>query len=115
MMCSATDRTVGDGWRHDDGAAVCHGRLEPSEVRGDGELRVGRVGRPGWQRFFDNSVPDGGHGGPGVARISADGTEAWLLTDHLGSVVGVTDGGGSLVDQVVYDAFGNITRRATPR
>jgi RHS repeat-associated protein len=43
------------------------------------------------------------------ARIGSTGTAAWLLTDHLGSLVGVTDNSGTLQDTVAYDAFGNIT------
>jgi RHS repeat-associated protein len=43
------------------------------------------------------------------ARIGSTGTAAWILTDHLGSVVGVTDGSGVLKDKLAYDGFGNIT------
>jgi RHS repeat-associated protein len=43
------------------------------------------------------------------ARIGSDGTAAWLLTDHLGSVVGVTDNSGALLDTIGYDGYGNIT------
>jgi RHS repeat-associated protein len=42
------------------------------------------------------------------ARVAADGTGAWLLTDHLGSVVGVTDNNGVLKDTIAYDGYGNI-------
>jgi RHS repeat-associated protein len=42
------------------------------------------------------------------ARVAADGTGAWLLTDHLGSVVGVTDNSGVLKDTIAYDGYGNI-------
>jgi RHS repeat-associated protein len=48
------------------------------------------------------------------ARIGSDGTVAWLLTDHLGSVVGVTDNSGVLKDTLLYDAWGNITSESTP-
>jgi RHS repeat-associated protein len=48
------------------------------------------------------------------ARIASDGTAAWLLTDHLGSVVGVTDNSGVLKDSILYDAWGNITSESTP-
>jgi RHS repeat-associated protein len=34
---------------------------------------------------------------------------AWLLTDHLGSVVSVTDNSGVLQDTIRYDGYGNIT------
>jgi RHS repeat-associated protein len=43
------------------------------------------------------------------ARIASDGTAAWLLTDHLGSVVGVTNNSGVLKDTILYDAWGNKT------
>jgi RHS repeat-associated protein len=43
------------------------------------------------------------------ARVASDGTAAWLLTDHLGSVVGVTNGSGVLKDQLAYDGWGGIT------
>jgi RHS repeat-associated protein len=48
------------------------------------------------------------------ARISSGGTAAFLLTDHLGSVVGVTNSSGSLTDTIVYDAYGNITSESSP-
>jgi RHS repeat-associated protein len=44
-----------------------------------------------------------------AARISASGDVAWYLTDRLGSVIGLADNGGNLIDQRTYDAFGNIT------
>jgi RHS repeat-associated protein len=43
------------------------------------------------------------------ARVAADGTGAWLMTDHLGSVVGVTDNSGVLKDTIAFDGFGNFT------
>jgi RHS repeat-associated protein len=42
------------------------------------------------------------------ARISAGGTAAWYLTDHLGSVRNLTDASGNLQDTVTYDPFGTI-------
>jgi RHS repeat-associated protein len=44
-------------------------------------------------------------------RIASGGTAAWLLTDHLGSVVGVTDNSGTLQDTITYDGFGNMTNQ----
>jgi RHS repeat-associated protein len=32
----------------------------------------------------------------------------WVLTDHLGSIRDVIDGGGALADSLKYDSFGNI-------
>ena len=43
------------------------------------------------------------------ARIGAGGGAAWLLSDHLGSVRGVTDSSGVLKDTIAYDGWGNIT------
>jgi RHS repeat-associated protein len=48
------------------------------------------------------------------ARIGSDGTEAWYLTDHLGSVRGLMNNSGSLIDSLSYDAFGNITNESSP-
>jgi RHS repeat-associated protein len=48
------------------------------------------------------------------ARVGADGTVAWLLTDHLGSVRLVTDGSGVVKDTITYDAYGNITSETDP-
>jgi RHS repeat-associated protein len=45
------------------------------------------------------------------ARESTGGSSAFLLSDHLGSIVGVTDLSGNLLDQISYDAFGNITNQ----
>jgi RHS repeat-associated protein len=45
-----------------------------------------------------------------LARISASGTAAWYDTDHLGSVRDVVNYAGTMVlDQIAYDAYGNIT------
>jgi RHS repeat-associated protein len=48
------------------------------------------------------------------ARIASDGTEAWYLTDHLGSVRGLMNNSGSLVDTLTTDAWGNITSESSP-
>jgi len=42
------------------------------------------------------------------ANISSSGTASYLLTDHLGSIVAVTNGSGTLEDVITYDAYGNI-------
>jgi RHS repeat-associated protein len=49
-----------------------------------------------------------------AARLAGDGTVAWYLTDRQGSVVGLTDRGGSLVDQYQYDGFGGIISESDP-
>jgi RHS repeat-associated protein len=43
------------------------------------------------------------------ARIDASGNVAWYLTDHLGSIRLLTDNTGAVLDQIDYDAYGNIT------
>jgi RHS repeat-associated protein len=43
------------------------------------------------------------------AQISGGGTGAWLLTDHLGSVVGETSASGQLQFQQSFDAYGNVS------
>jgi RHS repeat-associated protein len=44
------------------------------------------------------------------ARLDSSDNAYWLLTDHLGSIVTVTDNNGTLKDQVTYDGFGNATQ-----
>jgi len=43
-----------------------------------------------------------------TARITAGGTVAWYLTDHLGSVRVLTDNTGLVIDRINYDGYGNI-------
>ena len=48
------------------------------------------------------------------ARVDANNVAAWYLTDHLGSVRDVMDKAGATdLDQVVYDAYGNITSESS--
>jgi RHS repeat-associated protein len=50
--------------------------------------------------------------GDGVDQIEADesnGNVLWALTDHLGSVRDVVDDSGTVLNHVVYDAFGGVT------
>jgi RHS repeat-associated protein len=49
-----------------------------------------------------------------AGRIDATGDEAWYLTDRQGSVIGLADNGGNVLDQRTYDAFGNITSETNP-
>ena len=49
-----------------------------------------------------------------LARETASGTVAWYLVDHLGSVRALTDNSGNVIDQVSYDAFGQITSETAP-
>ena len=43
-----------------------------------------------------------------VARWRAGEGTAWYLTDHLGTVRGVVDSAGVLVNQTTYDSFGQV-------
>jgi RHS repeat-associated protein len=50
--------------------------------------------------------------GNGVDQIEADesnGNVLWALTDHLGSVRDVVDDSGTVLNHIVYDAFGGVT------
>ncbi len=42
-------------------------------------------------------------------RIDSSGYVSWYLTDHLGSVRLITDNSAAVIDQIDYDAWGNIT------
>ena len=42
-------------------------------------------------------------------RIDASGNVSWYLTDRLGSVRLITDNSAAVIDQIDYDAWGNIT------
>jgi RHS repeat-associated protein len=44
-----------------------------------------------------------------LARIESGGAAAWILTDHLGSIVGASDGDGVLRVTMAYDGFGNMS------
>lgn len=48
------------------------------------------------------------------ARIAANGTAAWYLTDRLGSVRDITDGSGVVQDHIDYDGFGNVVNETNP-
>src|SRR5262249_28874723 len=48
------------------------------------------------------------------ARIGADGTAGWYLTDRLGSVRDITDASGVVQAQINYDGFGNVTFESNP-
>ena len=43
-----------------------------------------------------------------IARWRVGEGTAWYLTDHLGTVRVVTDAAGMLVDQIIYDSFGQV-------
>ncbi len=48
------------------------------------------------------------------ARINADGSGDFLLTDRLGSVRAIVNTQGVVLDQISYDAWGNINHQTNP-
>src|SRR6185437_10606605 len=42
-------------------------------------------------------------------RQDGSGNTYYYLSDNLGSIVGIVNASGSLVDSINYDAFGNVT------
>jgi RHS repeat-associated protein len=44
-----------------------------------------------------------------LARRSASGTDAWYLTDHLGSVRDIANTSGTVIDHISYSVYGNVT------
>ncbi len=48
------------------------------------------------------------------ARIDASNNLSWYLTDNLGSIRLITDNTGTVIDQIDYDAWGNITNETNP-
>ena len=49
-----------------------------------------------------------------MLRIDASGNVSWYLADHLGSIVGITNASGGLIDQKAYDVWGNLTSETQP-
>ncbi len=49
-----------------------------------------------------------------LARIDGAGTASWYHQDRLGSVVGITDNSGTLIDNIAYDGFLNVTTESSP-
>jgi RHS repeat-associated protein len=48
-----------------------------------------------------------------LARI-ANGVEAWILADRMGSIRNVVDNTGQVIDTIGYDGYGNVTNEANP-
>ena len=46
-----------------------------------------------------------------LARTNSSGTTAWYLTDQLGSVRYIENTSGTVLDEITYDPFGNITNQ----
>jgi RHS repeat-associated protein len=49
-----------------------------------------------------------------LAQENSNGEVLWALTDHQGSVRMLLDNQGNVVNQITYDAFGNITLETNP-
>jgi RHS repeat-associated protein len=49
-----------------------------------------------------------------LARTSLGGSTAWYLPDKLGSVRDIADNSGNVLDQIVYDSFGNVLSESGP-
>ena len=47
-----------------------------------------------------------------LARTSSAGTTAWYLTDQVGSVRYIESTSGTVLDEISYDAFGNIVSQS---
>ena len=47
-----------------------------------------------------------------LMRVDSSNTINWLVTDRQGSLVQVTDVSGTVLDQLSYDAYGNITAQS---
>jgi RHS repeat-associated protein len=93
---TTTQRYAYDGWNPDTPAGLGNVKWEVfADLDGSNNLQT---------RYLR-----GDHVDQLFARIASSGTAAWLLTDHLGSVVGVTDNSGVLQDAIQYDGYGNIT------
>jgi RHS repeat-associated protein len=55
--------------------------------------------------------------GPAIDQVLAEdtGTQTrWMLADHQGSIRQIVDNTGSLLNQITYDSYGNITHQTNP-
>ena len=96
---TTTTRYAYDGWNPAKAGAVGTANFDIwATLDGSSSLTM---------RYLDGDAVD-----QVFARVDASGT-AWLYTDHLGSVRAVTDGSGTLLANVSYDAFGNVTSEGT--
>jgi len=85
-----------DGWNPAKGESVGNANFDVwAEFTGGGSLTTRYVRGDAVDQVF--------------AQMASSGTPSWLLTDHLGSVVGETSSTGVLQLTMVYDAFGNMT------
>src|SRR5205807_4313944 len=82
-------------------------------------VAAGTVGQENWDVWADLDGLSSNalkiryvHGDMGeelFARVKADGTGAWYLTDRQGSARDITDNAGAVQDTIAYDGFGNVT------
>jgi len=85
-----------DGWNPAKGQSVGNANFDVwAEFTGGGSLTTRYVRGDAVDQVF--------------AQMANSGSPSWLLTDHLGSVVGETSSSGVLQLTMVYDAFGNMT------
>jgi RHS repeat-associated protein len=63
---------------------------------------------------FDQTFARISYGEPGASAPGVSPEVHWLLTDHLNSVRLVLYESGAVLDQIAYDAFGNIVAQLNP-
>jgi RHS repeat-associated protein len=99
----ALDRRIGIDDDNTQTWTVFDGQEPYADFTGSGSLAMRYLAAPG------------ALGAP-LARTNSGGTTAWYLTDHLGSVrdVVTNSGGGTVIDHVDYDGFGNIADESSP-
>ena len=51
---------------------------------------------------------------PVLARELSNGTVAWYLSDHLGTVRDIVNNSGGIIDHVDYSAFGSVLNELSP-
>jgi RHS repeat-associated protein len=49
-----------------------------------------------------------------LAQQDAAGNVLWLLPDHLGSIRDLVDNSGTVVNHIIYDAFGRVISQSNP-
>ena len=67
-----------------------------------------QVGASGTTRYLTGEAID-----QWLARSNSSGVN-WYLTDRLGSVTGIADSGGNLLNSTQYDSYGHILNQSNP-
>jgi RHS repeat-associated protein len=67
-----------------------------------------QANQSGTTHYLTNGEIDGW-----LARSNASGTN-WYLTDRLGSVTGITNSTGALINSTAYDSFGHVLTESNP-